>query len=575
MTAFRPLAFGAALAFAACGDPFVDDTSLGGANVAISWADAPTDGLIAMLVTTPPSLDRLLATPLVCVTSSSLSGFASTPDIEVQRAGRTLAAMPEPGREGCVRLALASASVAPVAPGDRLTIALSNALGEHRKLTIAVPALDQPRSHHSLAAIGTADGTTWSATAQHGLIGLTADGRVAQYLGVSSTAPWDAAAHQPQSAMVLAIAPSGARAMWLATATTGVSWFDPGPDPIATTDDTWIHGQPIVGDTGRPTLSDELAQTPLAIAASPDDPSGLWVATLNGVYHARRGPTAIDFVRVADGPALAIAVDDEARVWVGLSTQVEFTEPDDPSGPVGGATHVVAPPAEGAQLVIDPRADPPPAGDDHQVWSMPDEDAVTALLPQLGRVWIGTPYGLQRGAFRGDRVSFEPAPAALPLGDVAVVSLAASKDGLWIAARAECALDGGKLLRAHVDVLGDIVAVDDLTDNGFGEKNFAWVGELASGEVLVSTLVPRLPGAGSRRQHDRARLRADRRRERRPLPARTRGWPADAIRCTLARCRADDRRSSPRSRWPRCWERRSPRRPRPRPPPLRPIRQGP
>jgi hypothetical protein len=216
---------------------------------------------------------------------------------------------------------------------------------------------------------------------------------------------------------------------------------------------------------------------------------------LNGLYHARRHASGIDFARIADGSALALAVDASrpgGRVWVGFTTQVELQIPD--VDDIAPGASVPLTPAKGALLVVDPGDDPHDPAAASLRWALPNEDAVTALLvdpaaPARG-AWVGTPYGLGWVALDGEPTL---APAAVELLDgLAVVGLEATRQGFWIAARHECERDRGRLLRVRSDAAGAVEAVDDFSEAGFGERDFAWVRELASGEVLVSTLVPSL-----------------------------------------------------------------------------------
>lgn len=488
----------ASLGLAACGDPFspVDPFEpckerppIVASDVTVTWSDGPADPVAAFVLFTPNALQRALVTPRICLQPTSLCAATLA---DLRRGDEPLVTARAPESQ-CYYVIRDEAD--PLAPGDHLAATFETEDGARVGFDLTLPDFALPLAHHALSALQAADGTTWSATVHHGLVGVTRTGQTVRYAGVATSDPWDPSARGPQSDTVLALAPAGPRAMWLATAATGLSWFDPGPDARDRRDDVWVHGQPLVSagpPAGTPKLADELAQTALALAPDPRDPDGVWVATLDGLYHARRNATAVELARMADGPALAVAVDDEGLVWAGFSTQAVFRLPADEGSGLGPDATVLRPPAEGALLVLDPGVDPHDASDDGRVWAMADEDAVTAVLPELGRTWIGTPYGVVRAAFRQTRVSLEPAPALLDLGDTAVTALAPARDGLWIATRGECALGEGKLVHAQTDVAGDLVAATDLSTAGFGERDFASVRELASGAVLVSTLVPRL-----------------------------------------------------------------------------------
>ncbi|MCC6622327.1 MAG: hypothetical protein IT385_13780 [Deltaproteobacteria bacterium] len=447
----------AALALAACG---TNHTSPPLPTLTATWADDTSDVIMDLVVLTPPATSRFFATLEVCPVPAPDPATIT----RVMQGGATL---PHTIMSGpCVELGATDLD-----PGDQLTVIAVNGEGSHA-LDLTVPAFEHAIAHHAIDALATPDGTIWTATVHHGLVGLTPDGDVVRYRGVETSDPWDPAAKMPQSAFITALAPAANGALWIGTATTGLSWFDP-------SDGTWLHGQPLANVTG---LEAELAQTTLAIAPDPDDPSAAWIASPAGLHHARLTTTGIDVERVADGPALSVAVDDDGRVWAGFSTQVEIVI--EPPADVGGAPTPL-PVAPGALLLLEPGADP--------TWLMEDEDAVTTIAIRDGHAWIGTPYGLVRGTIGEDGPTLTPITNGLDLDpELAVVDLAPARDGLWLAARAECDADEGRLLRLDLDDQGAITAVHDHSERAFGERDFASVHELADGRVLVSTLVPTL-----------------------------------------------------------------------------------
>jgi len=460
---------------AGCGDdPEFQPTPL---SVRANWDSMAPDIALTYVMTTPAATQRLLARPNVC---ANRKGAVIT---SVSHADVTLAFEANNAffGESCARVSLGNPTIQ---GGDVLSVALADDEAGPITFEVVVPALPLPpeSAFHALAAVRAEDGTTWLATPHHGLVGVTSDGRVIDYRGVASADPWDAAAREPQSGLVLTIAPAGGRALWVSSAVTGISWFDPGADAMLLADDVWVHGQP----TASPPLAAELAQTAVAIAPDPTDANGLWVASLNGLYHARKVGETIDFARIADGFAVSLSVDPYGRVWCGFTTQPRIDAPAEDDEVVGGV--VTLNPAPGALVVVTPGADSHVAADADLRWALPDEDAVTAIVADATGAWIGTPYGLSRVS--DDAIELEAVLAVVLGDDLAVVDLEPTSDGFWLAARGECAVDEGRLLRVQLDGQGAIEAVVDHSDAAFGERDFAWVHALPSGEVLVSTLVP-------------------------------------------------------------------------------------
>jgi len=466
--------------------------------VSVEWVSTGPDLLLDATWWTPPQVQRWLARPRLC-TTGDLDGSAHI--LRVRRADRDLAPADAWTFFGdCVFLEAQGALEPPVAGGDLFVVDLEDRDARPHLVTLTMPAFPAPpeSAFHAHAAVRQDDGTTWLATPHHGLLGVTTSGRVIHYQGIDSLASWDPMAREPQSGLVLDLARAGGRALWLSSATTGVSWFDPGPDPLSTADDEWAHGQP----GGAPPLAAELAQTAVAIAPDASDSDGLWIASLNGLHHARRTADGqIDIARVADGTALSLTVDADGRVWVGLTTQVALEAPDEEDIAPGPTVPIAR--AVGALLVVEPGHDPHDPSAATLRWALADEDAVSAVLADVDRTnervrgaWVGTPYGLGYVAL-DETLTLAPLPAeALALGDLAVVGLEATRGGFWLAARAECQQDVGRLLRVTIDDAGAIAEVADLSDAGFGERDFAWMHELPSGDLLVSTLVPKLSVLG-------------------------------------------------------------------------------
>jgi len=477
-TSRPPFHFVAALAVlsaAGCGD---DEGFVAAAPVTVAWDSTAADRALVYTMTTPTATQRLLAMPDVCVERPA---NATITGVSLGTAALAFEAHAAFFGGSCARLSLSNPTLQ---EGDVLVVSLSTDEGP-TTVDVVVPALPTPpaSAFHATAALRTNDGTTWLATPHHGLVGVTTEGRVIDYVGVASAVPWDPAAREPQSGLVLALAPAGGRALWVSSAVTGISWFDPGDDAMLRADDRWIHGQPLA----EPQLAAELAQTAVAIAVDPTDPNGLWVASLNGLYHARKQGEQIDFVRVAEGFALSLAVDPYGRVWAGFSTQVLIDVPDEDDLVAGPVVHLT--PASGALLVLTPGSDSHDPSNADLRWALEDEDAVTSILPDAHGAWVGTPYGLTRVS--DDALTLGAVPAVTLGPDLAVVDLAPTSDGFWLAARAECEVGKGRLLRVQLDDSGAIIAVVDHSDAmGFGERDFAWLQTLPSGELLVSTLVP-------------------------------------------------------------------------------------
>ncbi len=430
-------------------------------TLTLEWRSTSYDILIDIFLPLPEALDLLAARVAIC-SPSPIKPCALSLDHD--GAPITL---------DCGGLSATCFDLGNLPPGGTITATWTN--GDVQ--TLVVPPRPQAGVYANTTLV-TADGTAWFATPTQGLFGVITTGpdlagptaASIHYPGVKTSDDWDPVAERPQSNFIADLAHAGERALWVATLTTGVSWFDPGPDPMSRDDDTWLHGQPFEGAY----LTTELAQTPTAIAPDPTNANGLWVATLNGVYHARKTVDGIDFVRYADGPALAIAVDASHHVWVGFSTQLAFFERDDDNNTIA------VPTAEAALLVIAPGADPHVPDDASLRWSVPDEHAITALLPDdAGGAWVGTPYGLGHVD-----TELELSVVSVPVLDTfAVVDFARTDKGMWVSARSECEADGALV---HIELAEPWVVVDHSA--GFAERSFASLTALPSGDLIVATL---------------------------------------------------------------------------------------
>lgn len=463
------------------------------------WGEMPADDpLIAILFDTPnarqrvvPDFDRLM----VAVTSRrhevtilSVARLETGEVLALEDCDRPIIVLDGSSEEHCAIVPPAD----PLREGERLAVTYGIGGGASVLVLEVPPRPTGPDAFHALVALVDEGGTAWAGTAHHGLVGVGADGAVVRYAGIASTEPYDASYRGPQSALVMALEPDeDAGGMWLGTATTGVSWFDPGVDPIAPDDDRWVHAQPVPEPEG---LGRELAQTPVALAP---DVEGVWAATVNGLWRARwnEAGTDLHFLKVADGAAFAVAIDDAGRTWAGFTTQIDEaalapaapdpSAPPDPNATPSEDLRVTWPQAEGALVVV---------GEQGLTWALPTEDVVTAVLPRGDEVWLGTARGILRARLGSQGVELVPTGALelVPAG-LAVTHLApAAGGGFWLAARDECGVRQGVLRRIDLDVQGEIVRVVDFSDRGFGERNFSFVRERPDGRVLVSTLVPTL-----------------------------------------------------------------------------------
>ncbi len=371
-------------------------------------------------------------------------------------------------------------------PGDRLEVDLAwfsapegsachTPLVETATTTLALGEDPEPGSQvPAVATFGDENDTVWLGTLHHGLVGIAPDGRAVLYPGVPINEPWSAEHQAPQTELLFDIEDAGDGALWIGGATTGISWFDPGPDLLSRDDDRWAHVQP---RTSEDSPLKELAETTIAMAATPD--GGLWVASLSGLHHAAADDTALRLETLTPGAYLAVATDADGTAWAGRSVEPAV---------LGKWQEEAADPWPDAALIEVQRN---PAGEvTVRPWAVGTR-AVTAVAVHGARVWLGTPTGLV--TIRPDAPDAKPEPV---LGDVfgglAVTGIAPTPEGVWVAARSECATHRGELLRVGLDASGAPFVAQRLTDAGFATRDFNTVTHLASGELLVSTVVPSL-----------------------------------------------------------------------------------
>ncbi len=431
----------------------------------LQWRPPPTDTLISVLLQLPTQPNHL---------TQELELFADRSfdpcDFRISHDGVTLE-FPCDDDAQALRLP-------PLREGTTLEILR---IARPIRVPIEVPTYPFDATVQATVTLPMADGMTWIGTPGSGLFGAQATGVpvvppvLVRYAGVATSDPWNPDAREPQSGFITDLARADDRALWVATVTTGVSWFDPGAAPFSHDDDVWVHGQP---ELATPLASD-LAQTPSAIVPDPTNPDGLWVATVNGVYHALKVDDRIDFVRYADGPALSLSVAD-GRVWVGMSTQAAITET------LEDESTVSLPTANGALLVIEPGPDTHDPEGAALRWSTFNEQAVTAILADDDGAWIGTPYRLGRVELETLALEYVSVPE---LDWFAIVDLAATDTGFWVAARSECEVDGSLV---HITV-GDTLEVDDHTSD-FRHRQFSSLAFTPSGELQV-TLLSATPSA--------------------------------------------------------------------------------
>ncbi|MBL8784000.1 MAG: hypothetical protein JNJ59_03775 [Deltaproteobacteria bacterium] len=453
------------------------DVPTGPVSLYLRWQSGVSDPLIDAFVLAPPAIDPFAGRLSVCAYRDS-RGVAITS----AHLNGTVVSFTVDAHSACIGIALDRDAL----PVDAVLDVIADGVTVH-----GVIPTPPPTATHAFDALARGQ-VLWIATASAGLIGVDADGAFIAYDGVLATEPFDPEAPRPQSNLVLALAPAGDRAMWVGTAVTGVSWFDPGPDPLRAEDDQWRHGQP----QATSKYGAEFAQTPLAIAADPFAPDVAWVATLNGVYRAEKTSDAVVFERVLDGVATAIEIDAVGRVWCGFSTTTHLSVSADE-----GDSKVALPWAEDALVVFDPGADRVLSPNEERITALPNEGAVTALAADARGVWIGTPYELLHGTTDDDHVALATMLDTSALDDLAVVDLLASPSGVWVATRSECESNRGRLLELRVDEAAAnlsanaVTSVSDLSEHGFGERDFAKIGLQPSGRLWVSTFVGEIPNS--------------------------------------------------------------------------------
>lgn len=465
------------------GPPTAADTSLTDTSldpgIEFSWVAARIDSYLGLLVATPHAYQRFSARlELNALRAHAILGVARTGADGVTE---------DLSMDACVSVdyseACASVAARDALPGEWLTVRLRTSNKEHTE-AVRVPTGTEFR-HHAIALAQTSDGTVWTGTPHEGLVGVTPAGASIRYAGVDTRDPWDPHARGPQSGLVLAVEPATGGALWIGSATTGVSYFDPGHDPVAADDDLWIHGTPGTRAAGTAL---ELAETPTIIRASRAG-DGAWVGTLNGLFHIVRDGFGLRWTHLAEGPVLALAEGRDGLVWIGSTTELA------PESRVAGWSTL-----GGALIAVDP-------ADGATTAYLADTTAVLAILPHApigatgddDTLWLGTPRGLFRfhAASEAGLPVTERMNAAVGLRDgLAVVQLAPDGDGaFWLAARSECtsdAPDKGQLIKVALADDGEIAWATDYSDAGFGEHAFNVVRVLPGGDVAVSTLVPQL-----------------------------------------------------------------------------------
>ncbi|TNF27598.1 MAG: hypothetical protein EP329_19225 [Deltaproteobacteria bacterium] len=332
------------------------------------------------------------------------------------------------------------------------------------------------------AALG-ADGTLWTGTLLDGLIGHGVDGRTLDYRGVYSFDPYEPTWAGPQSQLVMTLARQGARGMWLGTATTGISWFDPGPAALDPSDDVWLHHQPPAPEDES---LKELRETVTVVA--PDGEAGLYVGTLDGLWYVRHDgdPAAVTWTRLASGVVFAVAPLDDGRVLAGFTTVVA---PEALADTTLAASWALA---EAPLLVLDVAGTPDDPDDDAATWLQPgDATGVISLWARPDGVLLGTDHGLF--AWRPDDQE-DPILGLLTVvgPDLAVTSLDGAGDGVWVAARSSCDPEAGLLARVQLDLTAadPVTAIVPVDLEGHGiPPHVSLVRALDGGDLLVSTLV--------------------------------------------------------------------------------------
>jgi hypothetical protein len=359
----------------------------------------------------------------------------------------------------------------------------------------------QPLRLNALSLAEGAGGTIWAGTSHSGLLALRReeDGHVTSlhYAGcvIGSDHPQDFAG--PAANMVTRIARQGERGLWLGSPMRGVAWLDPGKDAFAKGDDRWAHHVPDPGfacSDEEFDVSCNLAQTVTALL--PDGETGLWVGTLNGLYHLDHGGNPEDveaavWTRLLDGPVTSLALAPDRVLWVGFATSL--------GGPSSGLDGWPA--AASSLAALRDGGTPTDLRDDavsnHVLDGAPDGTPAPDVL-SLARVDGALFAGTDRGILAFDATGDVPArprltrwdEADLPDGDVLALGLA--PDGaLWAGAFDVCGTDGGALVR--LDLRGtpldptDDVRVAYTAADGLKDADVSGIAFLASGEVAFTT----------------------------------------------------------------------------------------
>lgn len=341
--------------------------------------------------------------------------------------------------------------------GDLLVRVTAWQGGERNEAVAELPAFAGGVSIQPTSATRTDDGRLWVSTARDGLVAASPESAV-HYPGVASADAYDPAYAGPQSDLVLDVTSHG-NDVWIATATTGVSRLSA---------DGWRHAQPPTNDLGEDFNGKEARETATAIVADAD---GAWVGTLDGLYRLDTRAEPWVWSRVADGPVLALSVSGDS-LWAGFSTPI-LVDASDPNSDVwlgAQATLLRHTIATGESTYF-------------------ETGAITALEADPAGAWVGTPDGLLRA--EGETLVEVSDDLGLP-AVLAVTDLDLEPDGttLWVAARDECRLGSGLLLKAtaHADgTFSDIVDFSEVA--GLVGRDFTMVEALGDGDALISTVV--------------------------------------------------------------------------------------
>jgi ligand-binding sensor domain-containing protein len=472
--------------------PVCEPTEVAPPRVAVAWETREVPGLLTWMVELPPGTSPFERGPVITLEDAPewpSEGYGVSRVSLVDADGTTLETV-----DGCPSLATENAPApcvraAPIffrqpVPGHRLEVEVVWVPSPNEPChtptvdatTVTVDLGPDPEPGAAIPAVATfgdEKGTLWLGTLNQGLVGVGANGSIVRYAGVPFNEPWSDTHQAPQTELLFDIEDAGDGALWIGGATTGVSWFDPGPDLLSRDDDRWAHVQP---QTAPDSPLKELAETTVALAPTPD--GGLWVASLSGLHLADADDTALRLETLAPGAFVAVAADAAGTAWAGRSVEpavLDAWQEGAAGDPWPDAALLEVQRNEARELTVRP-------------WAL-GVTAVTAVAVQGGRVWVGTPTGLL--TVRPDAPEADPEPV-LPqvLGGLAVTGLAVDDDGVWVAARSECDVTRGELLKVVPGEDGTPVIDTRLSELGFATRDFNSVTRLPGGALIVSTVVP-------------------------------------------------------------------------------------